>query len=114
MTPPPRHTKTATKPETSPTALPVRRTRTRTAPLVETPPAASSHADKGWGTANELLFVTHLGTGAWAPPLPHQPSRTVLLERYRTAMLLRRDWGDVNSRQMLEAVTAMLKTACAI
>ena len=49
--------------------------------------------DRKWTTPDEVAFIAALGTHT---PDRHRAPRAELLQRYREAMALRQDWGDID------------------
>ena len=62
--------------------------------------------DRKWATPDELAFIAALGTHA--PERQFAP-RGLLLQRYRNAMALRQDWGDIDEVRVLTAVCEALR-----
>mgnify|MGYP001594860724 CR=1 FL=1 len=59
-----------------------------------------------WTTPDELTFIATLGTHTTGRMLV---PRAVLLQRYREAMALRQDWGDIDEVRVLTAVCEALR-----
>ena len=62
--------------------------------------------DRQWTTPDEVAFIEALGTHTASRQLA---PRAVLLQRYREAMALRQDWGEIDKVRVLAAVRAALQ-----
>ena len=60
-----------------------------------------NQSESGWSTANELEFIGALGTYT---PEGQAYSRAELLRKYSSALLKRKDWGNMDSRKVWEAL----------
>ena len=71
-----------------------------------TPPVRQKTYLFSWTTRDEEAFVRGLGTGLFTAP---RLDRLALLQRYRTAMTLRMDWGAIKCAAVLQTVSAVMR-----
>lgn len=62
------------------------------------------------GTQHEILFLRSLGNWSEDTRL-NGPSRRILLERYLHACRLRRTWGDIDQKVVMDAAREMARYA---
>ena len=62
--------------------------------------------DRKWTTPDEVAFIVALGTHT---PERQLAPRAILLQRYRDAMALRQDWGNIDEVRVFTAVCAALR-----
>ena len=74
-----------------------------------TPAPKRNHSDHEWTTADEIAFLSKLGTGEYgALPAALPSSRITLLRRYLASCRLRADWLAMDRRRITTAAARML------
>jgi len=62
-----------------------------------------------WNTRDEIRFLEQLGKGKWSRSLRvEQAGRERLLINYQAAAVYRRNWGEINRGQVLQALNVQL------
>lgn len=75
-----------------------------------TPTPKKNHSDREWTTADEIAFLTKLGTGEYSTaPATQHLSRTELLRRYVASCSLRTEWTGLQRSRIEAAATRMLR-----
>jgi len=57
-----------------------------------------------WSTENEVAFIAGIGTHT-----RNMPPRETLLVRYRAALRYRHNWGEINQREVLQALNTAIE-----